>query len=154
PATGNQEEVTPMHANLPVALNFVSGEWLTGGQAPLESVNPAYGSVLGHYHPGSAALTGQAVASARAAFDEGTWAASPRLRAAALFELADRLEEAKEELAALIVAENGKLASEAAGEMAGTISEVRYYAGLARNIFGRTLESAPGQISLLHREPA
>lgn len=136
------------------AAHFIAGEWASAGGELRQSFNPATGEAIGGWLPGSAALAAQAVAAARAAFEGASWPAAPRQRAAALFEFADRLEARKEELIALIVAENGKLRSEATGEMIGSISEARYYAGLARNIAGRTLETAPGNISLLHREPA
>ncbi|WP_028035089.1 aldehyde dehydrogenase family protein [Chelativorans sp. J32] len=137
----------------PTALNYLNGEWIGSGPTA-ESVNPADGSVLGRYVPGSKALADQAAAIARETFERTAWAASPRLRAAVLYELADRLEAAKEELADLIVAENGKLRREALGEMMGSISETRYYAGLARTVLGRTLETAPGNFSMMNREPA
>jgi betaine-aldehyde dehydrogenase len=140
-------------ANTP-AGHFIAGEWITGGGKPRQSFDPATGEALGGWLPGSAELAGQAIAAARSAFDRSAWPASPRQRAQALFEFADRLEARKDELGALIVAENGKLQAEAAGEVAGAVSEIRYYAGLARNITGRTLETAPGNVSLLNREPA
>jgi acyl-CoA reductase-like NAD-dependent aldehyde dehydrogenase len=136
------------------AGHFIAGEWIAGSGETRWSFCPATGEALAEWLPGSAGLAHQAVAAARAAFDRSNWPASPRQRAAALFEFADRLEARKEELVALIVAENGKLQAEAAGEIMGSISEARYYAGLTRNIAGRTLETAPGNISLLHREPA
>jgi acyl-CoA reductase-like NAD-dependent aldehyde dehydrogenase len=136
------------------AGQFIAGEWIGGVGEARGSFNPATGEVLGQWLPGTAALAGEAVAAARTAFDRTNWPASPRQRAAALMEFADRLEARKEELAALIVAENGKLKAEAIGEMMGAISEARYYAGLARNVFGRTFESGPGNLSLLNREPA
>jgi betaine-aldehyde dehydrogenase len=71
-----------------------------------------------------------------------------------LFEFAERLEVARDEIADLIVAENGKLKREALGEMMGAISEVRYYAGLARTVLGRTLETMPGNVSMMNREAA
>lgn len=136
-----------------VALNYIGGEWVAGsGKA--DSVNPANGNVLGSYEPGSKALADQAAALAREVFESTGWASSPRLRAAVLFEFADRLEAAKEEIADLIVAENGKLKREALGEMMGSISEVRYYGGLARTILGRTLETMPGNFSMMNREAA
>jgi acyl-CoA reductase-like NAD-dependent aldehyde dehydrogenase len=136
-----------------VALNYIGGEWVAGsGKA--DSVNPANGNVLGSYEPGSKALADQAAALAREVFETTGWASSPRLRAAVLFEFADRLEAAKEEIADLIVAENGKLKREALGEMMGSISEVRYYGGLARTILGRTLETMPGNFSMMNREAA
>lgn len=137
-----------------IAQHYIGGKWRDGNQAAAPSFNPATGTELGQYFPGSQELADEAIAQARLAFDQGTWAASPRLRSTALFELADQLEANREAIIDMIVAENGKLKSEANGEMIGAVSEARYYAGLARNIFGRTFESAPGNISLLHKEPA
>jgi betaine-aldehyde dehydrogenase len=136
------------------AGHFISGQWVEGDEASVESLNPATGEALGSWRPGSAKLAGQAISAAREAFDRTTWAASPRQRAAALGEFAERMEARRGEIIDLIVAENGKLKSEATSEMIGAVSEARYYAGLARNVSGRTLETAPGNISLLHREPA
>lgn len=142
-----------MKAGLPTALNYLNGQWVDG-EATAESLNPADGGVLGRYSPGSRALADQAAAIARETFERSAWAASPRLRAQVLYELADRLEAIKDELADLVVAENGKLKREAVGEMIGSISETRYYAGLARTVLGRTLETAPGNFSMMNREPA
>ena len=142
-----------MLAELGRADNYINGEWIADG-GTAESTNPADGSVLGHYVPGTRALADQAVAVARQTFDETDWASSPRLRAAVLFEFADRLEAARDEIADLIVAENGKLRREALGETIGAISEARYYGGLARTILGRTIETAPGNFSMMNREAA
>lgn len=137
-----------------IAKHYIDGQWLAGDAPLRDSVNPADGSVLGQFHPGSKALLDQAAGVARETFFKSVWAASPRLRAQVLFEFADRMEAIKPELAALIVAENGKLISEATGEVMGAVSETRYYAGLARAIQGRTQETTPGNFSLLQREPA
>ena len=137
-----------------LARHYIDGEWRGGDAALRDSFNPADGSVLGQFHPGSKALADEAAQVARRAFSETGWTGSPRHRAQALCEFAERMEAAKEEITDLIVAENGKLRAEAAGEMAGSISAVRYYAGLARAIQGRMQETMPGNFSLLHREPA
>lgn len=137
-----------------VARHYIAGEWVADGGPVEDSTNPATLSVLGQYHPGSAALADAAAAAARTAFFETAWAQSPRLRAQALYEIADRLEAAKAEIADLVVAENGKIRSEAMGETMGAISETRYYAGLTRNIRGTMQETAPGNMSFFNREPA
>lgn len=137
-----------------IAKHYIDGQWLAGDAPLRDSVNPSDGSVVGQFHPGSKALLDQAVGVARETFFKSIWAASPRLRAQVLFEFADRMEAIKPELVALIVAENGKLVPEATGEVMGSISETRYYAGLARAIQGRTQETTPGSFSLLQREPA
>jgi len=136
------------------ARNHIAGEWVDGGHATEESVNPATFEPLGTFHPGSGDLADAAAGAARRAFFATPWAQSPRLRAQALFEIADRLEAAREEIADLVVAENGKIRAEALGETMGAISETRYYAGLTRNIRGSMQETAPGNMSFFNREPA
>ena len=74
------------------------------------------------------------------------------MRAKLLLEFADVLESRKEEIAALMARENGKVLSQAAHEVAAGFGEARYYAGVARNVFGRTFESGPGKMSLMTRE--
>ncbi len=135
------------------ARHYIAGDWIADG--PLaDSLDPATLGRVGQFHLGSAALTDQAAAAARDAFFTSPWAASPRLRAQVMFEIADALFAAKDCIAALVVAENGKLRGEAMGETMAAISETRYYAGLARNIRGTMQETAPGNFSLFNREPA
>lgn len=135
------------------AAHYIGGRFVAEG--PVEdSINPADDSVVGRAHLGSRVLVDQAARTAREAFFGTDWAASPRQRAQALYEFADGLEAAREEIADLVVAENGKLRREALGETMGAISEARYYAGLARGIRGTMQEVMPGQMSLFHREPA
>jgi betaine-aldehyde dehydrogenase len=136
------------------ARHFIDGAWVAGDAPLADSMNPATGTTLGTYHPGSAALADQATQAARTAFFGTSWAQNPRLRAQALFEIADRLDAEKSQIADLVVQENGKLRAEAMGETLGAISETRYYAGLARNIRGTMQEITPGSLSLFHREAA
>lgn len=135
------------------AAHFIDGAWVAQGGLG-DSLNPADGSLVGQYHLGNAALVDDAARAARAAFFGTSWAQAPRLRAQVLFEIADRLEAARSEIADLVVVENGKLRAEAMGETMAAISETRYYAGLARNIRGSMQEIAPGSLSLFHREAA
>lgn len=136
------------------ARHYIGGAWLASDGPLGDSIDPATLTAVGQFHPGSAALADEAARVARATFFGTDWAASPRKRAQALYEIADALEAAKMEIAALCVAENGKLMSEAIGETMGAISETRYYAGLARAMRGTMQETAPGALSLFHREPA
>jgi acyl-CoA reductase-like NAD-dependent aldehyde dehydrogenase len=136
------------------ARHFIGGDWVAGDGPLADSVNPATLAPVGRFHPGSRALAETACATARTAFFGTDWAQAPRLRAAAMLEIADRLEAARDRIADMVVAENGKLRSEAMGETLAAISETRYYAGLARNIRGSMQEILPGTLSLFHREPA
>ena len=117
------------------------------------SINPANGTILGSAVPGSIPVAEKAIASARKAFAKSDWQFSPRLRAHVLLEFAQNLEKIKAELALLLVKENGKILAQCQHEINAGISEARYYAGLARNIFGRTTETSPNKLSLLTREP-
>lgn len=136
------------------ALHWIDGQWRPGERGWGHNLNPADQTVVGQHALGSADLADAAVESARRAFEHTTWAQSPRLRAAVLLAYADRLQARADELAALIVRESGKLVSEARHEMALAIGECRYYAGLARQVQGRSAELEPGHLALFNREAA
>ncbi len=138
-----------------IANHFIAGQWVA--EAPNghgDSINPANGRVLGSAPNGSKMLADQAVAAAREAFESSIWASDPRLRSKVLLEFADRLEQRRDEIARLMAQENGKVLGQAQHEVAAGFGEARYYAGVARNVFGRTFESGPGKMSLLTREPS
>lgn len=117
------------------------------------SINPATGSIVGTAVPGTKSSAEKAIESARNSFAGSKWQFSPRLRAQVLLEFADNLEKIKDDLAILLVKENGKILEHCRHEINAGISEARYYAGLARNIFGRTTETSPNTLSLLTKEP-
>lgn len=137
-----------------MASHYINGAFVNDGDGVGESVNPATNEKLGSFHKGSLALVDEAASVAREVFFKSDWSENPRLRSKALFEFAAAMEQAKDELINLIVAENGKLKSEATGEVMASISETEYYAGLARNIRGTMQEIVPGSLSLFHREAA
>ena len=135
-------------------LHWIAGQWTESNSgAVAESINPSTGEVLGRFADGGLEDGKKAIDAARNAFENTEWTHQPRARAAALLKFGDLLETAKPELAKTLAQENGKLIGEATHEVAAAISEVRYYAGLARNIFGRVTEIEPSQFSMLAREP-
>lgn len=137
------------------AHHYINGEWVA--DAPngyCDSINPATGDVIGSAPNGSVSLAEQAVTAARDAFETSEWASNPRLRAQVLLDFADRLETDKDRIATLMATENGKVLAQAKHEVAAGFGEARYYAGVARNVFGRTYESGPGKMSLMTREPS
>jgi betaine-aldehyde dehydrogenase len=139
------------------ARHHINGEWLTGvgGDERFgETLNPATSEVAGRYVEGTSGDAAAAVRAARTAFDSGSWRHSPRLRADILLAFASRLEEKKDLIADWLVTLNGKLRREALGEILAGVSELRYYAGLARTLYGRILELEPGCYSSLDREAA
>lgn len=140
-----------------IAKQYIDGQWLThvsGDQRLGEAFNPATGEVAAHFCEGGGAEARAAVVSALHAFENTPWKHSPRLRADVLLDFAAKLDVRKDEIADWLVTLNGKLRREALGEIGAGISELRYYAGLARNLFGRVLEVEPGCYSSLDREAA
>jgi betaine-aldehyde dehydrogenase len=137
------------------ALNLIDGRWqpaLSGADAT--SLNPADGSPIGRHAASGADDAKAAIAAARAAFERPDWSQSPRLRQQVMLQWADRLEQRADELARLLTRENGKVLPQSRGEIAGAVSEIRYYAGLARHIPGHVLEVEPGVFSTMLKEPA
>ncbi len=136
------------------ALNYIDGQWQgAAGGALGESRNPADGSVIGTYAASGRQEARLAIAGAREAFETSLWAHDARLRQMVLLKWADRLEQ-RQELAALLTQENGKVLAQSRGEMAAAISEIRYYAGLTRHIPGHFMEVEPGAYSATLREAA
>ncbi|WP_238120685.1 MULTISPECIES: aldehyde dehydrogenase family protein [unclassified Xanthobacter] len=141
--------------NAITSLNHVGGAWqaaLSGATAP--SLDPATGAVLGHFAAGGRADADAAIAAARQAFERPNWAQAPRLRQLVMLRWADAMERRADALARLLTAENGKPLAQSRGEIAGSISEIRYYAGLTRFIPGHVFEVEPGAFSTLIKEPA
>jgi len=139
------------------AKHFINGRWIesVGGQATIGDVlNPATSQLAARYCDGTEDEARAAVTAAREAFENSSWAHTPRIRADVLYDFAMALERRKEEIADVIVQVNGKLRREALGEIMAGVSELKYYAGLARNLFGRILEVEPGCYAALEREPA
>jgi len=134
------------------ARHWIAGEWT--GTPTLDSIDPATGEAIGQYADGGAHEADAAIAAARHVFDRTTWAQDARLRQDVLLAWAAALDHERESLATLLTRENGKTIAQSRGEIAGAISEVRYYAGLARHIAGHVLEPEPGTISTMLREAA
>lgn len=131
--------------------HWMGGAWRSDGE-PAPLIDPASGNETGIYAQGTAALAEEAIGYARQSFEGAGWAAKPRLRSAVLLAYADELEKRKEALIDRIVLESGKLRGEATHEVIAAISESRYYAGLARTIFGRVQEIDEGWTSVYARE--
>jgi betaine-aldehyde dehydrogenase len=137
------------------ALNLIDGVWQSaqsGRVAP--SIDPSSGTVLGGYAASGRIDAEAAVAAARRAFGGPEWAQNARLRQLVMLRWADLMESRGEQLARLLTAENGKPLAQSRGEIAGSVSEIRYYAGLTRYIPGHVFEVEPGSFSTLLKEPA
>lgn len=136
-------------------LNLINGEWVKAANGAMgKSFDPATGKSIGVFASAAKADAQAAISAAVGAFENPQWSQSPRLRQMVLLRWADRLEQRSEELANLMTRENGKIIAHSRGEIGSAISEIRYYAGLARHITGNMFETEPGVYSNMLREPA
>lgn len=139
------------------ANHYIDGAWrgpLGGSDSSGVVIDPATSLPAARFSEGGVEDAHTAIAVAKHAFHFTSWRSSPRVRADVLLTFAEKLAQQKDEIADMLVMVNGKLRREALGEIMTAISELRYYAGLCRTLFGRVLEIEPGCYSSLDREPA
>ncbi|KAJ4186812.1 aldehyde dehydrogenase (NAD(P)(+)) ald5 [Fusarium falciforme] len=145
PLTGAYEQ--------PIGL-FINGQWVESvDKKKLEVVNPSTEEVITSVFEGTEKDVDLAVSAARTAF-ETTWKRStPEDRGRLLYKLADLAEENKELLAAVESLDNGKSINNARGDVAAVIGCLRYYAGWADKIEGKTIDIAPNMFHYTRSEP-
>jgi malonate-semialdehyde dehydrogenase (acetylating)/methylmalonate-semialdehyde dehydrogenase len=122
--------------------HWIDGKPFVGDAQRLGTVfNPATGVQSGEVDFASVDEVDAAVAAARGAFP--AWrATSLAKRSAAMFSLRELLVAHASELADLIVAEHGKVKSDAAGEVARGLEVVEYACGIAQLLKGEFTEGA------------
>ena len=134
--------------------NWIAGRW-TGADsgATFPVCNPATGEELARVPDCGAAETRRAIDAAHAAFP--AWASLPALdRANLLMGLYGVMMTRVEDLATLLVRENGKPIREARAEIQYAADFVRWSAEEARRVYGETIPSnAPNKRHLVLRQP-
>ncbi|GLB39770.1 putative aldehyde dehydrogenase family protein [Lyophyllum shimeji] len=136
---------------------FVNGEWVkpVDKAATIDVVNPATGKVITAVSIGSAADVDIAVAAALKAYQTSWGLKCPgTTRARLLNKLADLVEKHLDELAALEALDVGKSFYAArGGDITLVVSALRYFAGWADKIQGKTIETHEGKFAYTRREP-
>lgn len=145
PATGPYQQ--------PIGL-FIGGKWVEGvDKQKFEVINPSTEETITSVCEGTEKDIDLAVAAARKAF-EGEWKkTTPQERGAYMLKLADLAEENKELLAAVESLDNGKSINNARGDVGAVIGCLRYYAGWADKIEGKTIDIAPNMFHYTRPEP-
>jgi 1-pyrroline dehydrogenase len=134
--------------------NFVGGEWVDAVEGEtMEVLNPATGDVIAEVPRGTQADVDRAVAAANEALPD--WLEkTPKDRMELLLKLADLMDEHAEELARLESLNVGKPMSIARDEMPFSADNLRFFAGAARNLEGKSAaEYVEGYTSIIRREP-
>jgi len=135
--------------------NFIGGVSVPSqsGQTS-EIINPATATAYTTAQLSGAADVDQAMDVAATAFEE--WRDStPSERQKALLKIADALESRSEELLAIEVENTGKpMSLTASEEIPPMIDQIRFFAGAARNLEGKSAgEYMRGMTSIIRREP-
>src|SRR5262245_8321532 len=133
---------------------FIGGEWAGAASGEtMEVLNPATEEVIAEVPRCDADDVGRAVAAAKAALPE--WLeTTPAERAEVLLKLADLLDEHAEELAEIESQNVGKPLPAARDEMPVSSDNIRFFAGAARLLEGKSAgEYMRGYTSFVRREP-
>ena len=135
--------------------NFINGKSVPSqGDATLELVDPATEQVYALSPISTAADVDAAYQAADAAF-EGWKETTPGERQLALFRIADEMEKRAEEFADLESQDTGKpRGSLVDDEIMLSVDQIRFFAGAARNLEGRSAgEYMKDHTSMIRREP-
>ena len=138
-----------------IVHNFVNGELVdsVAGER-MDLVDPSTGEVFGSAPLSRDEDIDRAYASAASAFE--TWRDStPSDRQLALLKIADAIESRAEEIVAAESENTGKpIAATAADELPAMVDQIRFFAGAARVLEGKSAgEYMPGHTSYVRREP-
>jgi len=134
---------------------FIGGKWLdsvSGKTFP--AINPATGATICQVAEGDKADIDLAVKAARKALESGAWKKMDAAdRGRLMFKLADLIEKEASELAILESLNCGKTITDAQGDMQAVVNTLRYYAGWADKIEGRTVPVRGNVLSYTLRQP-
>ena len=109
--------------------------------------NPATGEQTGVVDFASTEVVGEAVARAKRAWSEEWGGSSLTRRTQVLFRFRELLNERKEDVAALITAEHGKVLSDALGEVGRGLEVAEFACGIPQLLKGQYSENVGGDIA-------
>ncbi|MFB6224724.1 MAG: aldehyde dehydrogenase [Haloarcula sp.] len=113
---------------------------------------PATGEEVGTVASGTAAQTAEAIVAAQRMARE--WRHSdPDERSEPLETVADRIEDDADEIAELLCRETGKCLATAEGEVAETVAQFRFYAGVTDKVRGDTVPTPSSRFNYTKRVP-
>jgi aldehyde dehydrogenase (NAD+) len=135
--------------------HLINNQWVDPAEGgSFDTYNPATGEVIAQVAAGTAADIDRAVKAARRALENGPWSTMDAAdRGRLLYDLADLVERHADELAALESLNCGKTITDSTGDLEGVCNTLRYYAGWADKIEGRTVPVRGSFLSYTLREP-
>lgn len=142
--------------DIPAQGHFIDGRCQAAeGEAQRDVISPIDGQVLTQIADGSAADMTRAIASARAAFEDGRWSRmAPAGRKKVLLKLADLIEARALELAVLGVRDNGtEIGMAIKAEAMSAAATFRYYGECIDKVYGEIAPTAGSVLGLVHHAP-
>ena len=133
---------------------FIGGEWVESSSGEtMEVLNPATGEAIAEVPRGTAEDVERAVEAAKKAWEEWRFK-TPKDRMELLLKLADAIDDNADDLVRLESQNVGKPTAIAVDEMPFSADNLRFFAGAARNLEGKSAaEYVEGYTSLIRREP-
>jgi aldehyde dehydrogenase (NAD+) len=134
---------------------LINNQWVDAANGKtFDTLNPATGQAIAKVAEASAADVDKAVKAARKALESTPWKNMDAAdRGRLLFKLADLVEKNAEELATLESLNCGKTINDSRGDMQGVVNTLRYYAGWADKIEGKTVPVRGNFLSYTLRQP-
>lgn len=127
---------TPAYTSTQDLMHYIGGDAVPASSGRTQAVyNPTTGAVARQLQLGSAEDVNKAVANAQAAFP--AWADAPPLRRArVMFKFLELLNKHRDDIAAMITAEHGKVFTDAQGEVTRGIDIVEFACGVPQLLKG------------------
>ncbi|HEV3263417.1 MAG TPA: aldehyde dehydrogenase family protein [Gemmataceae bacterium] len=134
---------------------FIGGKWQDSDSGKtFPAINPATGETICQVAESDKADIDLAVMAARKALESKAWKTMDAAdRGRLLYKLADQIEQNAEDLAALESLNCGKTINDSRSDMAGVVNTLRYYAGWADKVEGRTVPVRGNFLSYTLRQP-
>ena len=151
-----QEWTDAAQAVAPRNQLFIDGQWCDAANgATFDTVNPATGRVITAVAEGDSVDIDAAVASARAAYNDGRWSnLSPRERGQALIRLAGLIESNADELQLLETLDVGKpIRYSRIVDVGQAIHTYAWYGEAADKLYDDIAPTGPNALGLITREP-
>lgn len=152
--TGGKDNLKLSNADLVKNHGYVNGSWIEAKSGKkLDVLNKASQAVIGQVPDMNAEDTKAAIEAAVAALP--AWRGkSPKERSDLLYALYDELQKNAEDLAKIIVAENGKTFAEAKSEVAYSNSFIQWFAAESMRTYGHVAPSSlPDVRNVIVKQP-
>lgn len=134
---------------------LINNQWVDPVEGKsFDTVNPATGEKIASVAEAGSKDVDKAVKAARKALETGPWSKMDAAdRGKLMFKLADLIEKNAAELATLESLNCGKTITDSVGDLQGVVNTLRYYAGWADKIEGKTVPVRGSFLSYTLRQP-